>query len=159
MNLADLEVRMRPGALSAKGFLGPCESLDAVIGADDATVKCLGVSCSELADNLEAILSAAIESYWGHRDGFRVGALLVSLQVWRGFQECPWGCPVEVCAKFGFVDFTITNTLSQESIAAPGLIAHLIRDHQFFEGKHSPYRVEPETLARVLGIIDTAFLK
>lgn len=32
----------------------------------------------------------------------------------------------------------------------PGLIVHLVRDHHFFEGKGTPYRLEPTTAARVL---------
>jgi hypothetical protein len=154
MKPTDLETKMHPGALSEGGFLGPSESLDSVMKNDETTLALLGISCRNLADALEAILSAALERYPEHSGSFTVGVYSVSLQVWRGFQDCPWGCQVDVCAKLGFVDFTIINTLSEETIAGPGLITHLIRDHHFFEGKHSPYRVEPEKLARVLGIVD-----
>lgn len=34
--------------------------------------------------------------------------------------------------------------------SAPGLIIHLIREHHFFEGFGSPYRVDPTELARLL---------
>jgi hypothetical protein len=32
------------------------------------------------------------------------------------------------------------------------MMPHLIRDHRFFEGPRSPYRLDPEQLARVLGL-------
>ena len=35
-------------------------------------------------------------------------------------------------------------------LSGPGLIVHLIRAHGFFEGFHSPSRVDPRALARVL---------
>lgn len=151
--VVDLESNMRPGALSAGGFLGRSESLDSVIQSDGAAVLRLGISYRDIADTLEAILLAALERHWEHPEGFEVGELKVSLQVWRGLQECPWGCSLDVCKKLGFVDFDITNKSLRESVSGPGLIAHLIRDHRFFEGKESPYRVDPEQIARVLGLL------
>lgn len=66
---------------------------------------------------------------------------------YRGLQECPWGCEYERWSSF---DFLILNRETGEYITGPGLIVHLIREHQFFEGKESPYRVDPTQLARVL---------
>jgi len=68
----------------------------------------------------------------------------------RGLQECPWDCPWE--NTWSSIDFLLLNLGTGEYITAPGLIVHLIRAHQFFEGEGSPYRVEPRELARVLGL-------
>jgi hypothetical protein len=46
--------------------------------------------------------------------------------------------------------FLILNRRSGESVTGPGLIVHLIREHQFFEGSESPYRLEPSKAIRVL---------
>jgi hypothetical protein len=35
-------------------------------------------------------------------------------------------------------------------MCGPDLIVHLITEHGFFEGQESPYRVDPERLARLL---------
>ncbi len=86
-----------------------------------------------------------VDRFWEHRDGVRVGDFHVLVETWRGFQDCPWGCPDGDCVKLGFVDFTITNAETGESIKGPGLIAHLIREHQFFEGRGTPYRVSPKS--------------
>lgn len=68
---------------------------------------------------------------------------------WRGFQDCPWNCKQP---EWGSFDFLLLNRQTGEYIIAPGLIVHLIREHHFFEGRESPYRVEPFNLAQVLGL-------
>jgi hypothetical protein len=152
--MTDLEAKMRPGAKSQKGFLGPRESLDSILREDRATLARLGLSYDAIADALEKVLLLAMDRYWEHEEGFAVGNLLIRLDVFRGFQDCPWECQQSVCGALGHIEFAVTDTRTRESIAGPGLIIHLIRDHQFFEGKESPYRVDPEKLARVLGLID-----
>ena len=83
------------------------------------------------------------------------GYLLGQLQVWinryRGFQTCPWECHKE--AKWSSIDFLVLNRTTGEGITGPGLIVHLIREHQFFEGEKTPYRVHPDRLAKVLALI------
>ncbi len=68
----------------------------------------------------------------------------------RGFQNCPWNCQQP---PWGSFDFLLLNRQTGEFIIAPGLIVHLIREHHFFEGLESPYRVEPYKLAQVLGVV------
>jgi len=55
-SIAELEKRMRPGGYSVQGFLGPVESLEAVIAHDIETLENLGVSYEEIAEALENIL-------------------------------------------------------------------------------------------------------
>jgi hypothetical protein len=66
----------------------------------------------------------------------------------KGFQECPWGC--EDNPTWGSFDFVIVNRETGEYITGPGLIVHLIREHHFFEGVESSYRVYPAKVVRVL---------
>jgi hypothetical protein len=42
------------------------------------------------------------------------------------------------------------NTALDLELTGPTLITHLIREHGFFEGLESPYRVDPERLPRLL---------
>jgi hypothetical protein len=79
----------------------------------------------------------------GHLVG---GMLQVFFTVYRGFQPCPWCYD----STWGYFDFLILNRRSGEYITGPGLIVHLIREHQFFEGSGSPYRLEPLKAIRVL---------
>ena len=73
----------------------------------------------------------------------------VFFTVYRGLQECPWSC---TAIPWAYFDFLILNRRSGEFITGPGMIVHLIREHQFFEGRESPYRVDPARAIRVLEI-------
>ena len=52
---------MRPGAWSMVGFLGPEESLEAVLSRDAETLAHHGVAYKEIADALEELLRSALE--------------------------------------------------------------------------------------------------
>lgn len=55
-SISELERRMRPGGFSEKGFLGPTESLEALMHQDDRALEALGVSHEQVADALESML-------------------------------------------------------------------------------------------------------
>jgi hypothetical protein len=69
---------------------------------------------------------------------------------YRGLQECPWGCGYGPWSSF---DFLILNRQSGKYVTGPGLIVHLIREHHFFEGMESPYRVDPSEVIQVLDLV------
>ena len=151
---AELEARMRPGALSQTGFLGPDESLEFVLARDTETMERLGVSFEELANRLEALLDKALRS---PRHRARIGPVQVKLEVYTGFQICPWApdpdagqCTAAGPVSHASLDWTIRNTRTGQTLSGPGLITHLIRAHSFFEGLESPNRVDPEALVEVL---------
>lgn len=78
------------------------------------------------------------------------GEFQVFFMAFRGLQDCPWDCQLD--NSWSSFDFLLVNRQSGEYLFAPGLIVHLIREHHFFEGNESPYRVEPSKLVRVLGL-------
>ncbi|WP_088889070.1 hypothetical protein [Leptolyngbya ohadii] len=176
----ELIARLQPGAWSELGFLGTNESLDQVITDDAETLARLGVSHDELADTLDELLSTVLEMYAQpvsdddpsfvdtyfpdlhqpttipHFDlnnlpdihsGFLVNDLQVFIMMYKGWQDCPWGCD-----SHGRYDFMIVDRKTGESVTGPELMPHLIRTHRFFEGRGTPYRTEPEQLAKVLGL-------
>jgi hypothetical protein len=67
-----------------------------------------------------------------------------------GFQECPWNCEYDTWSSFIIL---LLNREIAQCIQMPGLIVHLIREHHFFEGVESPYRVDPFKLAQILEFI------
>lgn len=120
--------------------------------------------------------------------GVIVGDLQLFLQVYLGYQSCPWTilrrpyCPKEApwkmmeisdpsfhavspllgadlpCADgvtfyHGDRDFLLVNRRTRKHIQGAGMMPHLIREHRFFEGQRSAYRLDPEELARVLGLV------
>ena len=141
-----VEELLRPAALSERGFLGPSERLAEVLARDAATVEALGVTHVAIADRMRAILEPAL------RELSDIPQVVEHFEVsgtqWRGYQACPWGCPEDV--KWSSIDVTIRNARSGEKLDAPGLIIHLLSEHQFFEGLESPYRVAPEIAVKVL---------
>lgn len=156
MAIAELEQRMRPGNFSSGGFLGSNESLAEVLEEDRNSLKQLGLTCHDLAGHLENLIRAALQS---KNHSTRVGHFTVTLTTFSGFQICPWSpnpdqgqCRAGGGVRYGHLDWRITNEKRQITAQGPGLLVHLIRDHQFFEGKASPYRISPEELAKLLDL-------
>jgi hypothetical protein len=92
----------------------------------------------------------------GHLPDLRFGFLVenkyqVLIIQYRGLQNCPWDCVLR--NTWSSFNFLLLNRETAKYITAPGLIVHLIDEHHFFEGKGSPYRVDPIRLAQVLGFI------
>lgn len=170
----ELEERMRPGAWSSGGFLGPIESLEHVISQDAQTLAQLGASYEQIADTLEKLLLPAMKHTQGMsaypdldkpetvphftldslpaiNDGYLIENLQIFTIGYRGVQDCPWEC-----GRFGDLlgssDFLILNRKTGEFVTGPSLVIHLIRSHHFFEGVESPYRTDPARLIRVLGL-------
>ena len=170
ISIAELESRMQPNAWSIGGFLGSSESLESVIHEDAQTLDRLGVSYDILASTLQDLLSKASKGGGrGHLQfsarspenlprfslnnlpiqnaGFTQDAVQVFITGFMGKQDCPWECENP---ELSSIDFLCLNRLTGEWMVGPGMIVHLIRNHHFFEGHGSPYRVDPEKLIRIL---------
>ena len=145
----DLEASMKPGNLSAGGFLGENEILDEVLRADDEIVKRLGITHEQIASRIEYFMNAA--GYPSSEGKLVDGKYLVGGTAWRGGQSCPWG-DAGFMMPNSSVDMYVKNQELGEQLNFPGGIVHLIREHKFYEGKESPYRVDPEKAVRVLDI-------
>lgn len=84
------------------------------------------------------------------------GRFDVTLRHYWGWQECPWrGLGPGTCGRkaidaYSTMDWEITNRRTGRHLVGPGLIVHLIAGHGFFEGRESPYRVDPRELAELL---------
>jgi len=113
--------------------------------------------------------------YFSHENlpGLDIGYILDKYQVFfmefKGIQECPWNCKIYESGVYRIgmqpqtpdgrvplwssFDFLLINRQTGEYIFAPGLMVHLIIEHHFFEGKESPYRVEPSKLVQVLELV------
>jgi|SRR5271165_4536791 len=153
----EIEARMRPGAFSKAGFLGPGEKLSDVIAADSEVVRNLNLTCTEIASKLDALITAAEIS--PTREA-RLGTLHCQIQVHQGFQICPWAsdpnhqqCSAGLGVRHASVDWWIANAKTGEGMRGPGLIVHLIRDHHFFEGPTSSNRVDPSRIARLVELL------
>ena len=177
--IEELEYAMHPGRCSNGGFLGIDELLIDVITKDEQTLSKYGIPHEKIASSIEKIWTAAVnekqklaevgrferetdfpvlhkpetipaftlENLPDTTKGYIVNKFQVFIVQYRGFQDCPWSCNA-----FGSSDFMVLNRSTGENFTAPELIVHLIREHHFFEGFLSPYRVDPEKVIRILEI-------
>jgi hypothetical protein len=152
-SLAEVEARMRPGAYSQSGFLTEGDRLEPVLTADGVFLERLGLKPDTLAEPLNRLLSSAEATRLRFA---RDGAIVLRITVHRGFQLCPWTSdpPNQCTAGLGVghasVDWQARNLRRRASLSGPGLAVHLIRDHGFFGGPATRYRVDPIALARLL---------
>jgi hypothetical protein len=154
-SIEELESRMRSGAFSRAGFLGPDEKLEDVLEADAHTLGELALSHERLAEALDHLIAAAEAS--PARRATVDGRYLVAVELRPGFQICPWApdphhaqCTAGQGVRHASMDWQIRNLRTRASMRGPGLAVHLIRDHHFFEGRESPFRLDPPALAQLL---------
>lgn len=145
---------MRPGVLSQDGFLGENESLKEVIEKDAETLKDMGITYDDLANKLDNLIKAAFSS---GKKSARVGNYKIWIIQYCGFQICPWTQDIHSgqCTAGGGPDYSsndwkIRNLRTKQEMSGSGLVVHLIREHHFFEGFETPYRVDPRELACLL---------
>jgi hypothetical protein len=62
-------------------------------------------------------------------------------------------CRAELSYLYGTQEFLIVHRDTRQFLRGSGLLVHLIRDHRFFEGEESPFRLDPERAAHVLGLL------
>src|SRR6266436_1371716 len=155
---AELESRMRPGAFSRVGFLGPHESLAQVLEADRLEVERVGLTFESLAQSLEDLIVAGESSRTRKVD--IGGRYHVEIEVLTGFQICPWAsdphhaqCDAGHGVQHASVNWRIINLQTRLELRGPGLAVHLMRDHHFCQGRGSPLRVDPIALAQLVGLV------
>lgn len=145
--LTRIQARMQPGILTLHGFLGTDRrNLADILEADAREVARLGLTHEQIADRLDRLAkcaSAGLGTEVVCETDYRMcyhGA--------RGRVPCPWGHP----GLFDKGDVHLTRISTGETIIFSELLAHLIREHGFYEGRGSPYRIEPATLKRILDL-------
>ena len=134
---------MAPGRLSRDGFLGSdTRTLDDIVAADLAELAEAGLEVGAIADLLDELHEAADEAFENPRS-LCGGRVTVQATEVRGRISCPFACAyrthkanIEIQAK----DLALRLT---------PLSAHLIRAHGFFQGRGSPFRLEPADLIRL----------
>jgi len=153
-DIAEIERRMQPGAWDGPGFLRPGTSLAAVQAADAESTGLLGIDPSTLGGRLGELIEAGAGSDVGRPA--TVEDVRVEVLHQRGFLTCPWApdefepCPVGLGGPATANRFEITGPAGR--LSGYVLSAHLIRDHAFFGGPGTRYRLEPGAVAQVVGL-------
>ncbi len=137
--------RMQPGVLTRDGFLGYDERhLHEIIETDELELKAQEITADELADRMQYFTDAAMDSY----DGPVVidEVYQVEYQTFRGKLVCPFMHGGGY--RKGIIYFT--NLKLNLQVQWTPLNIHLIREHHFFQGMGSKFRLDPKILKEVL---------
>lgn len=147
-----LERDMRPKKLSKAGFLGADEKLLDVLAMDnDYVLGELGLTHQELARHLHVIgviaRGATNNDQWVtfryHGQTFRA-----QLQCARGYQDSPFQDDTKANCNA-----TLENVATGKKLVYSLLVPMMMERYGFYEGKGTPYRVEPRQIVEVLGFL------
>jgi len=143
----DILAKMAPGALSRAGFLGFDERpLVKIVEADGAAVAGLGTTHEAIAAKLVEVFDEAEEAMG---NVVRVGDHLTAFHR-EALGRIP--CPFGQCGSFHKGQVEVADPRTGEKLVFTPLSIHLITAHGFYQGRGSPYRIEPDAACRVLGI-------
>jgi hypothetical protein len=140
-----LEQMLRSSKLVAGGFMGAdSRSLAEIVEADTSELTRLGYTTEQITLRMQTITNTAKAGFesWVRIDDKRQAAVTEA----RGLTICPWPHAGN-CAKRVT---TVERLDSGESIHFSDLNIHMIAQHGFFEGRGSPFRIEPEKLVDVI---------
>ncbi len=142
--------RMSPGNLSKDGFLGTDDRpVSEIVAADVAALEALGLDCEQAAELLDELHRKADQGLESPVVCFDGKVTVQGTEV-KGGMPCPFGCGVrthKACIRVRGEGLELVFTPMQ---------VHLVRDHGFFEGRGSPFRMEPEALAALFHLCGTA---
>lgn len=145
---------MRPGGWSVKPMLLAHEALAVRLAEDMSRLEQIGTTTATLGTHLVQLLASASRSDWFRPR--RLGDFDVELHKRRGLITCPWAPEEHVACAHGLGSRPTANEFvirrrGMSPLSGFELSAHLIRDHAFFGGMGTAFRVEPDHLAAVLG--------
>ncbi|MEJ5274149.1 MAG: hypothetical protein WH035_08465 [Spirochaetota bacterium] len=142
-----VQERMKKGNLVLNGFLGEDKrNLVDIIDDDNEKVKRLGLTHEIIAEKLiefKEIGLKGLEQFVDYKDHFKI-----KVEIYRGKLPCPFGEK----GIYQKSEIIVINTKINEQIKYSDLSIHLIKEHGFYQGIGSPYRLDPEKLVKVLEI-------
>ena len=140
-----LEGVLRSSKLAAGGFMGAdSRSLEEILDADAAAVEALGFTMAQIAGRMRELSD---EGKKGLGTPVKVGDnLKVLVEESRGEIVCPLPHPGKFRKSFTVARRTDTG----ESVTWSDLSIHMIKEHGFFEGYGSAFRLDPEKLVEII---------
>ncbi|MGI6707172.1 MAG: hypothetical protein ACOX6S_13415 [Clostridia bacterium] len=140
-----IQENMRLGVISQTGFLGrDLRKLIDIVEEDHRQVSAQGLTHEEIAQRMENI---SLMGKTGFGNPVKVDDIFqVTVEDSRGVMPCPFGHK----GVYPKENTRVVNLRTGEGISWTALNIHMIREHGFYEGKGSPFRVEPEDIIRIL---------
>ena len=147
VQMKQAQERMRPGIITRDGFLGSdSRNLIDILVDDDAAVKRTSATHQAVAARMIELREAGMRGlgdYISVEPHFEVRVDSV-----RGRLPCPFGDP----GVFPKTNIFVRNVEKKREITYTDMHIHMIGSHGFYEGKGSPFRLEPKDLMEVLEI-------
>lgn len=142
-----IQREMAPGVITLDGFLGTdTRKLIEILNSDDAIVRRAEVTHEQIAQRMQYFRDAGLD---GLGEFMTIDSDYdVRVDSVRGKLPSPFGGP----GMYEKVNTTVVNKRIGKEVVYTDLHIHFVRDHGFYEGKGSPYRLEPEELIAVLGV-------
>ncbi len=143
-----IQEQMRPGVLTLEGFLGTDErNLIDILIEDDGIVRRNGLTHEKVAVRMQYFRDKGLDGlgeFLSIDDHFEVRVDSV-----RGKLPSPFGGP----GMYEKVNTTVRNLKVGQEVVFTDLHIHFVKDHGFYEGKGSIFRLDPETLITVLEVV------
>lgn len=144
-DMQKLEEILRSSNLVAGGFMGiDRRSISEIIDDDMFELTGLKITAENISERMMEITNAAIPALGNWVEVDR--KLAAKVDEAKGWLRCPWPHPARFAKRVTYV----RNLESGQSIKWSDLNIHLIERHNFFEGKGSPFRIEPTELVKVI---------
>lgn len=135
---------MMPGRLSLEGYLGSdTRSLDAIIEADRKVLESLKVTAEEIGKKMRYLTFRGMDALG---DPVEVDGYEVEVTEYMGYALCPF----KDNRKAGKRITDVTDLKSGVHMSWTDIGIHLIKDHGFFQGNGSVFRIEPAEIAEFL---------
>jgi len=147
VQMKQVQEKMKPGAIARDGFLGKDRrNLIDILVEDDAGVKRMNLDHQIIAQRMIELRNAGLR---GLGDFISVEPHYeIRVDSVRGKLPCPFGDP----GVFPKTNTIIRNLQKNREITYTDLNIHMIMAHGFYEGRGSPFRVEPADLVDILDI-------
>lgn len=145
-----IEEDMQAGRVSLDGYMGSdTRSLDAIINEDEIVLKDLNTTAESIGKVMRRLTRAGMEAQGEPVifDGFEV-----EVTEYMGWFPCPY----KDNRKFGKRITNVTNLATGEHLSWTDLGIHLIKNHGFFQGIGSPFRLDPAHLYSFLRMSERA---
>ena len=142
-----IQEQMKPGVIALDGFLGDDKrKLVDIIASDNMRVRKLNRTHADIATKMIHFKEkgiAGLGEFITLDDHFEVKVESV-----RGLLPSPFGGP----GMYGKINTTVVNKKLNRQVVYTDLHIHFIADHAFYEGKGSPFRLEPTDLIEILEV-------
>jgi hypothetical protein len=142
-----IQEKMQPGVYTRDGFLGTDRrKLIDILIEDDEAVKRMDLTHRQIADRMIGLRDAGMRGlgeFINVEPHYEIRVISV-----RGKLPCPFGDP----GIFPKTNTVVRNTKLDREVTFTDMHIHMVGSHGFYEGKGSPFRLEPAELAEVLDI-------